>query len=489
MIIIPVSRRPDWRNPPVITLLLILINVLVFFGPQSGDDNRQREAYEYYAKSILIKTELPRYVKHLEDTGETQKAEQATQALSSHERWFFVLQMMEGDATFMQRLRDGKIVRENEADYLEWRRQRNEFERMLRKTIIDRFAFKSAQPTLAGLIGHMFLHGSFDHLLGNMAFLFIVGYMVEEALGKWRYLLFYLLTGIGACACYALINTPTMIPSIGASGAVSGVMAMYVTLYGMRKIRFFYWVLVYFDFFRAPAIIMLPFWIAKELYQYVTNHGSMVNYLAHLGGFISGAALIGMIRLSGKKQVAVPEHEIPIDPRVAPLARIDKLLNSLRLDEARRELHRLADLYPNDLTIVNRYYQIARHAPASDDYHHAAALIFVLSDDHPASNEVVYETFIEYLKLAKPSVRFNVWQLIALIRRLARTGHTADAERLTRVLARRSPRQKELPGLLLLVAEAFRNNGDSSMRETMLNRLQQDFPDSEEARMASYTNM
>ena len=487
IIIIPVSRRPDWRKPPIITLLLILINVLVFFGLQSGDGERFREAYGYYAKSILVRTELPRYVKHLEGAGETQAAERASRALSE-EQWFFVLRRMENDAAFMERLRDGKIIQANEADYFEWRRQRDEFERMLQKTVTSRFAFKSAQPTFAGVIGHMFLHGDFFHLLGNMAFLFIVGYMVEEALGKRLYLLFYLLSGIGSCACYALTHPPSMIQSIGASGAISGVMAMYVTLYGMRKIRFFYWILVYFDFFRAPAIIMLPFWIGKELYQHLSDQGSMVNYMAHLGGFVTGAALIGLVRLFGRRQLAAPEQEIPGDPREAQIARVDTLLNALRLDEARRELRRLADLYPEDLAIVNRYYRISRHVPASDDYHRAAALIFALSDDHPASDELVFETFVEYLKLAKPTVRFKVRQLITLIRRLARSGHAVDAERLTRVLARRSPHQKELPGLLLFVAEAFRRDGNPSMRDAMLGRLRQDFPDSEEARMAPFVN-
>jgi membrane associated rhomboid family serine protease len=480
MIIIPVSRRPDWRKPPVVTLLLILVNVLVFFGLQSDDREHVREAYRYYAKSILVKTELPRYVKYLEDAHETEKAEYAARALSDGQ-WFPVLRTMERDAAFMERLRDGKVIQANDADYFEWRRQRGEFERMQQNTVTDRFVFKPAQPTFARVIGHMFLHGNFSHLLGNMVFLFTVGYMVEEALGKWRYLLFYLLSGVGACACYALVSPQSM---IGASGAISGVMAMYVTLYGMRKIRFFYWILVYFDFFRAPAIIMLPFWIAKELYQHLSDAGGGVAYMAHFGGFVTGAALIGLAHLFGKKRVAAPEQEILADPRDAQLAKVDKLLNALRLDEARRELRHLTHIYPADLAIVTRYYQISRHVPASDDYHRAAALIFALSGDHPASDELIYETFVEYLKLAKPTVRFNVRQLITLIRRLARTGHVVDAERLTRVLARRSPQQKELPGLLLFVAEAFRRNGDASMRDTMLNRLHQDFPGSEEARMA-----
>ncbi|MCL2022198.1 MAG: rhomboid family intramembrane serine protease [Betaproteobacteria bacterium] len=483
MIIIPVSRSPDWRKPPVITLLLIAINVLIFFGLQNGDDDKINKAYEYYEKSILVRTELPRYIKHLETANETKKAARATEELSK-KRWFVVLRMMEDDAVFMKNLRDGRIIRADDADYAEWRRQRDEFERMRKSTIIERFAFKSAEPTLAGLIGHMFLHGDFGHLLGNMAFLFIVGYMVEEALGKGRYLLFYLLAGIGSCACYTLLGTPTMIPGIGASGAISGVMAMYVTLYGMQRIRFFYWILVYFDFFRAPAIIILPFWIAQECYQYLINPDSMVNYLAHLGGFITGAALIGMVCLFDRKQpLVVPQHENIVDRHDTELARVEKLLNALRLDEARRELRRLADLNQDNLPIIKRYYQIARHAPASDDYHHAAALIFVLPGDYPAIDELIYATFDDYLKLARPSVRFSARQLIALIRRFARTGHAVDAERLTRVLASRSPRQNELPDLLLLVARAFRHEGNASMYDEMMNRLRQNYPDCEEARV------
>jgi len=482
MLIIPVSRRPDWRKPPVVTLLLIAVNILIFFGLQDGDDEKTHKAYEYYETSILVKTELPRYVEYLKTANDPEKAEWATKALEA-ERWYALRNRMEDDAVFMERLRAGKIIPPDDPEYPEWRRQRDEFERMRDSTMIGRFALKSAQPTLAGLMGYMFLHGSFDHLLGNMAFLFVVGYMVEEVLGKWRYLLFYLLAGIGSGVCKMAIGEATMIPLVGASGAISGVMAMYVTLYGMQKIRFFYWVIVYFNFFRAPAIIMLPFWIALELYQYFMNPDSMVSYLTHLGGFITGAALIGLVRLSGGKPLTLPQQETTADPRDVALAKVDKLLNALRLDAARRELRRLTARYPDDLVIVNRYYQVARHAPASDDYHHAAALVFSLSDEHPASGKLIYETFVDYLKLAKPTVRFRVQDLIALIRSLARSGHAVDAERLTRVLANRSPQQKELPSLLLLVAQAFSLSGDALMHDTVLSRLRQNYPDSKEARI------
>lgn len=484
MLIIPVSRRPDWRHPPLVTLLLILLNCLIYFGLQSGDDKRAEKAYRYYAGSTLPGIELPRYVEHLKQGRDSRKADAASAALDK-ERWPQVLMAMEGDAAFMQRLRGGRVVLPEEADYPRWREQRGEFDRLKRAGLVERFGFKPAAPTLAGLLGHMFLHGSFDHLLGNMAILFIVGYMVEEALGKRRYLAFYLLAGIGAAGFDLVFNAERMIPGIGASGAISGVMAMFVALYGMRRIRFFYWALIYFDFFRAPAIVILPLWMANELYQHLFNHGSPVNYMAHLGGFVTGAALIGAQRAFGKTRMTAPAPEAPADLLPGELARIDALLGALRLDEARQALRRLADAHPCDLLVLGRYYKVARNAPSGEDFHHAAALIFALPDEHPGSTGLIHETFVEYLQLAKPSVRFNVHQLITLIRRLARAGHADDAERLTRVLARRAPQEAQLPTLLLLVAEAFRRADNAAMRDATLNRLQAEFPDSEAARNAA----
>jgi len=484
MLIIPVGRRPDWRHPPLVTLLLILLNCLIYFGLQSGDQKRDAAAFRYYAGSTLHTIELPRYVEYLTNSERSDEAAALSAALE-RQRWPQVLLAMEGDATFMKHLRAGQIVLADMADYPRWQQQRAEFDRLRQSNLTERFGFKPAQPTLAGLIGHMFLHGSFDHLLGNMAILFIVGYLVEEALGKRRYLAFYLLAGIGAAGFDFAFNAERVAPGIGASGAISGVMAMFVALYGMRKIRFFYWVLVYFDFFRAPAIVILPLWMTNELYQYLFNHGSPVNYMAHLGGFVTGAALIGAQRTFGKARVAAPEQEEPNDPRPSELARINTLLGALRIDEARQALHLLANTHPQDLLIVGRYYQVARNTPGSEDFHHAAALIFALPDAHPGSSELIHQTFVEYLKLAKPTVRFNVDQLITLIRRLARSGHADDAERLTRVLARRAPQEPQLPALLLLVAEAFRRADQHDMRDATLARLRAEFPHSEAARNAT----
>lgn len=484
MIIVPISRSPDWRRPPLVTLLLILVNCLIFFGLQSGDSKREAKALDYYASSILAEVELPRYVRHLQDRGQTSEAAQAQKALDRR-NWFPVLMLMEHDKAFMKRLRGGQIVTRDEAAYANWQRQRERFDALAGAGMVDRFGFVPAEPTLAGLIGHMFLHGSFDHLLGNMAFLFIVGYMVEEALGKRRFLAYYLLAGIGAAGLDLLVNAGRTVPGIGASGAISGVMAMFVVLYGMRRIRFFYWVLIYFDFFRAPAITVLPFWIANEVYQFFFNRGSNVNYMAHLGGFITGAALIALQRAYGKSHVVVPEQTIAADPLPVELARIDKLIGDLRIDEAKQALRAVCEARPDDPSLLTRYYRLARTDPAGEDFHQAAALIFALPDKQGENAELLHEVFVEYLKLAKPTVRFSSSQLATLIRKLARAGHVDDADRLTKVLARRAPEHKHLPDLLLLVAECFHRTGNTTRQRELLAQLQNDFPDTATAQNAA----
>lgn len=468
MFIIPVSRRPDWRKPPVITLLLIVINCLIYFGLQSGDDKRQAKALDYYASSSLRNVELPRYVRELSARGKEKEARSLQAALTTG-NWYSVLGTMENDRPFMKRLRAGQVVTEDDPAYANWRRQRERFDALMGSGMVERFGFVPAEPTLAGLIGHMFLHGSFDHLLGNMAFLFIVGYMVEEALGRRRFLAYYLLAGIGAAGLDLIVNASRTIPGIGASGAISGVMAMFVVIYGMQRIRFFYWVFFYFDFFRAPAIAVLPFWIANELYQFFFNHGSNVNYMAHLGGFIVGAALVALQQRYARAQPVAPDQEKPVDTLPAELARVDKLLGDLRIEQATAALRQLCETHADDPAVVGRYYRVARNAPASDDYHRAAALVFALPESRGAGQ--LHEVFTEYLQIARPSVRFSSGQLIRLIRKLTRAGYVDDAERLTRVLALRAPDHPQLPGVMALVAEGFAQAGDGKRQQELLARL------------------
>lgn len=478
MLIVPVSGQPDWRRPPLVLLLLILLNVLIFFGVQGRDDERAMHAARYYADSTLPKVELPRYVAELERLRPADAL--PLQEALSKKRQMQVLRVMESDATFMRRLRAEQIVTPDMPEYAHWRTERQQYESLRNKSTSQRFGFKPAEPTVAGLFVHMFLHGDLMHLIGNMAILFVVGLLVEERLGKTRFLIFYLLCGLGAAALDWAIDRQRVIPGIGASGAVSGVMAMFVMLYGLQKIRFFYWLVVYFDFFMAPAILVLPVWIGWEFVQYLNAGNSQINYLAHLGGFLTGTLLIAGLHRVGRPLPAVTPKTGAPDALATERQRLTGHLEQLRFAEAVHSARRCTRLAPHDAALLEQYYMLARGQPASDDYHRAAAQIFALAEDSNQS-EFAHRTFKDYFKTARPSVRLGSTQLPTLIRGFARGGYLDDAERLSLALARRTPEHPALPALLLLIAEAYRRTGNGLRRQALLDRLRQEHPTSEEA--------
>jgi len=152
---------------------------------------------------------------------------------------------------------------------------------------------------LATLVTSIFLHASVLHLAGNMLFLFIFGNNVEDILGHFRYLLFYLLCGIAGGLLQSLIDTSSQVPSLGASGAIAGVLAAYVVLYPRAQVQTL--VLLGFIplFVRLPALIVIGLWIALQFFSGYAELGAPqalaqggVGYFAHIGGFVAGLLLV-----------------------------------------------------------------------------------------------------------------------------------------------------------------------------------------------------
>ena len=155
------------------------------------------------------------------------------------------------------------------------------------------------------LFTSMFLHGNFFHLFGNMIYLYIFGDNVEDALGSGRYLIFYLLCGIIASITHILsLTNPNeyFIPTIGASGAISGVLGAYFLLYPRARIItlvFYGWAFLT----AIPAIFFLGFWFLLQWLYAVYDVGGGVAYWAHIGGFIAGLALAPIFKK--RKEVEV----------------------------------------------------------------------------------------------------------------------------------------------------------------------------------------
>jgi len=154
---------------------------------------------------------------------------------------------------------------------------------------------------LSTLLTSMFLHAGFLHLIGNMWFLWLFGDNVEHHLGKIKFIIFYLLAGIIASLIH-VFTAPAEhlnIPTIGASGAISGLLGGYVILFPKNKIRAF--MMLYFRplIFDVPAFFYVGIWFLYQL-LYMTGPTSIA-YMAHIGGFLAGALLILLVRRKTKK--------------------------------------------------------------------------------------------------------------------------------------------------------------------------------------------
>jgi rhomboid family protein len=163
----------------------------------------------------------------------------------------------------------------------------------------------SAGHSLETLLTSAFLHAGWLHLLGNMLFLFVFGDNVEDAFGHVRYLLFYLACAVLAGLGQVVLAPDAQLPGIGASGAISGVLAAYVVMFGANRVR----VLIFFFPAVVPAYVMIGVWIVLQFLNGVaslsqTAQTGGVAYGAHIGGFVGGLALTLLLRPRGGRRPA-----------------------------------------------------------------------------------------------------------------------------------------------------------------------------------------
>ncbi len=154
------------------------------------------------------------------------------------------------------------------------------------------------------LLTSMFMHGSLMHLFGNMLFLWIFGDNLEHTLGRGRYLVFYLICGLIASLAHVFTNMSSYIPSLGASGAISGVLGGYVLLHPRRRVK----VILLRMFTEVPAYVAIGIWFLFQILEGWLNRGAVgggVAYAAHIGGFIAGLVLVKIFAL-GRGQTTSP---------------------------------------------------------------------------------------------------------------------------------------------------------------------------------------
>lgn len=180
------------------------------------------------------------------------------------------------------------------------------YESQLSPSALERFIFawglvparltSDLPGTWVTIFTAMFLHGGWFHLLSNMWFLYIFGDNVEARMGGFRYLVFYLLSGVAAVLLQTYILPTSQVPMIGASGAIAGVLGAYLLLFPRSRIASLVPILIIFTIVEVPAVLFLVFWFISQLYSGLfTMQGasaSGIAWWAHIGGFVFGVLMV-----------------------------------------------------------------------------------------------------------------------------------------------------------------------------------------------------
>jgi membrane associated rhomboid family serine protease len=167
----------------------------------------------------------------------------------------------------------------------------------LRDQFIARYALIPDQFRPTALVTSMFLHGGWLHLIGNMWFLWVFGSHIEDAMGSAKFLIFYLISGIASALVQTFVNLGSPIPTIGASGAIAGVMGAFLILYPRVRIVTLVFIIVFITTIELPAAIMLIYWFALQVLSGLGSLASIsraqgIAWFAHVGGFLAGILMV-----------------------------------------------------------------------------------------------------------------------------------------------------------------------------------------------------
>ncbi|HEY6895039.1 MAG TPA: rhomboid family intramembrane serine protease [Rhodanobacteraceae bacterium] len=482
----PLHRALTRANFPWVTLALIVVNLFVFVALQGGDGARYESALTFYAEHHLDTREFPLYAAWLER--ERPRADTAARMREANAVGFPQgVALIEADAEFLQALHADRIVAPDADGYAEWKADRDAFDALWSTIFTERWNLRFSEIAPSRMLGAMFLHGSVGHLLGNMLFLALLGLLVEGALGPWLFLAVYLLGGVGGALASLAWRHGDVGTALGASGAIAALMGAYCVLWGTRKVRFFWWFFVAFDYVRAPALVLLPFWLGWQLLNLLWNKGAHVGFDAHAGGIVTGALLALGIRTLGWERRDFLDEDARADEAAdarAALARADEHIGRLEIAAARALLEPLAERAPDDVAVAAALYRCARYERGTPRIDAAARAALALNAAGAREVRLQKDVYDDYVRTRADSAIVPPSLAIALASRWVAIGAGADAATLLARIIERSPSASGLEGACLALARALRERGEKGTATGLLERIVRTWPASPGAEKA-----
>jgi membrane associated rhomboid family serine protease len=441
------------------------------------------EASHYYYRSGLAAIELPYFKEALIEQGDIEFVDEWQDNINEEQSpWFFY---METNKAFMHALQNEHIITPSAPLYTKWKSKRAHVNEIFNNSVTWTYSLKAGDPTLVTFISHMFLHGSVSHLLGNMIFLLAVGFIVELSMNRPLYLFAYLFTGICSALFYIPSASNSLLPSLGASGAIAGLMGMYAVLFNTRKVRFFYFIYVYFDYVKLPAIYLLVLWLGYQIYQQLEySRYSNVNYLAHIGGLISGAFIAFMIvkfQANHVNQNYLNESDNDEEfNRILKQAK--SFVHDLKFENAVPLFAQLVEKRPHDREALFGYYKTSKLDTNSEAYHRAATAILSLNENDAATNQLVVDTFNDYFSTAK--VRLTVSLVNKLIKRFIDINSFQEADKLILFMKKHADKFNHLPHYLWSLTNKLVRSGQREQASKYSQYLLSAYPRHKETALA-----
>ena len=342
------------RRWPVVTLSLIAINVVVFLFTMSAVDSEAPELGETKLHIVILAATHPELKMQPESQrlvdGYKQSHPQAWAHIQSPYR-----DIIDAYDAKLKMTEDTSSL-QSEMDSLN-----AEYVKLAKTSIVEQYAFVPANPTAISYLTANFMHGGWLHLIGNMWFLWLAGFVLEDVWGRWLYSAFYLIAGAAALQFYAWSNPGSITPTLGASGAVAALMGAFLVRFPKMKIEMAWWLFIFKIYrFKAAAYWLLPMWLFVEIfYGSLFGATSGVAHWAHVGGFLFGALASLAIQYSGIEQKTHKAVEEKISWTTDPeIEKANDMMEHGQLAEAITLLTGMVAAKPNSLDGWNLLRQI-----------------------------------------------------------------------------------------------------------------------------------
>lgn len=483
MLIVPLHRPLTAANFPYATALLILLNVLVFVGWQLGDNKVLVNAANYYQSVDLAQYEFPAYEHWRQQHGGDAIESSADDDMPSGLRTLLGIQ---NDDAFLAALRADQVITPSDEAYESWKPLRKEFDRLWNLSFTERHLLRYSEFDVGRMFTGMFLHGGFGHLFGNMLFLAFLGLLVEGALGSRQYLLLYLLGGLGGQLATLAWRWGQTGGSLGASGAIAGLMGAYCVLWGTRKVRVFWWFFVVFDYVRVPALALLPFWLGWQVLSMLTDSNAGVSFECHAGGIVSGALLALVAVQLGRTRINfLDEDETSASNGDEDYRRAFEHLGKLEIAPAKALLSPWLQADTPDLRYLLAWYRCCRYEPGMPNLLAAARRVLLSPGVDASSRRELLAIDRDYRSAAQGRAALDDAELLQLAQRWLQAGAIGDAEMLMHNLDGRND-LPSLSELWLQLANGLRAGGEMARARKICQDIVQKFPGTLAAQKANF---